>query len=300
MNISAKIIQQSIHCTTGTIIITYELEYPRYIHAELMTHRMFSRNSASSRAIPVSAMHDQIRAANVEFVHYGKNQPGMQAKEQLDSDTTSKVRELWFGLREQVLGVTKQMSDLGLHKQAANRACEPWMMMKVVLTTTEDANWFWLREHEDAQPEIHVLATKMREAKELYNDTICLYPGEWHVPYVHRNHNGEFMEYWVGDTRVSLEVARKVSASCCAQVSYRKNDDSIEKAEAIFDRLILSEPIHASPIEHQATPIMYKGEYDPETWPKGVTHITANGDLWSGNFRDFVQFRQTIDNNAKW
>src|SRR5690606_13224524 len=132
--------------------------------------------------------------------------------------------------------------------------------IKVVMTTTELENFFWLRNHPDAQPEIQELARQMHLAWKSSEPT-GLKAGEWHLPYIfsYRNEEGE-IEYWSDDfwtEQYSLEEAKKVSASCCAQVSYRVLDGSLEKAEKIQERLIGdgSDPVHASPFEHQATPI---------------------------------------------
>lgn len=307
MKITAKVIQHSISHYTGKEIITYELEYPRYIHAEFMTHRLFSRNSASSRAIPVETMHKQIIEQDVTFVHIGRNQPGMQAKEELPEADKQLFLDLWYGARDYCMRVASCMAQLGAHKQVVNRVTEPWMMMKVVMTTTEDANWDWLRRHSDAQPEIKALADVMYEAKAA-STPMELYRNEWHVPYVsrYRDETSDILFYGDNGT-LSVEDAKKVSASCCAQVSYRKNDDSLEKARTIFDRLINSEPVHASPVEHQATPMDYdyllpEGAIVDGDWSadNGITHQIVGGGLGSGNFRDWIQFRQLIPNNTKW
>ena len=307
MKITAKVIQHSISRSTGKEIITYELEYPRYIHSEFMTHRVFSRNAASSRAIPVETMQRQVMEHNVEFVHYGKNQPGMQAREELDEISKKVVLNAWHSAKEYCVRMSATMTQVGAAKQVVNRMLEPWMMMKVVLTTTELANWDWLRAHPDAQPEIQALAIEMHKAKQA-SEPMELKHGEWHVPYVTRYFDelSDIMFYG-DDGRMSVEDARMVSASCCAQVSYRKSDDSVEKAKAIYTRLIESEPAHSSPLEHQATPI----EYDfhmPEGMPvdpdwmaeHGITSYHMDGSLGSGNFRDWIQFRQLIPNNTKW
>ena len=86
------------------------------------------------------------------------------------------------------------------------------------------------------------------------------------------------------------------------KVSYRKNDDSFDKAKKIYDQLILSEPVHASPIEHQATPMDVDSmcRFEPDTWQPGVTHVSANSDLWSGNLRGWIQYRKLIRNEAVW
>lgn len=300
MKITAKIIQQSISKYTGTVITTYELEYPRYIHSEFMTHRQFSRNAASSRAIPIDKMHEQIMEHDVSFVHWGKNQPGMQSKEELTGIALRGVKDLWISARDKAIRYAKAMAETGAHKQLVNRVTEPYMMMKVVMTTTKKANWKWLRKHSDAQPEIQELAKVMDEADNL-SIPLELHDGEWHVPYVNRvvDFNTGKLCYFINDTEVSAEIAIKVSASCCAQVSYRKSDDSIHKAVQIYDRLINSEPVHASPIEHQATPINHERARAAWDTVPGITHLDRHGTLHSGNFHNWIQYRQLVPNNTK-
>lgn len=298
MTISAKIIQDSI--SNGTRIITFELEYPRFCHSEFMTHRLFSRNAASSRAIPIEAMNDLIKANPATPVHWGKNQPGMQANEELGSLKKAAAQHVWDLEAHHATVVASQLFRIGLHKQVANRVTEPFQHMKVVVTATEFANWFWLRDHPDAQPEIKVLAQEMFSAMS-ESKPMVLNPGEWHVPYVDRARTSKVMEYLLDDAPIDLDAARKVSASCCAQVSYRKTDMSLEKANKIYSMLIESEPCHASPVEHQATPMNNPViNTNKPFWPDGATHITKDGRMWSGNFCGWIQFRQLIPNNAKW
>jgi thymidylate synthase ThyX len=301
--ITARIVADSIS-PTGVRMTTMEIEYPRFILAELNTHRMLSKNSASSRAIPVKAMHEQIKAAPAGPVFWGKNQPGMQAKTELTDNDLADVKFMWTRAMQDALHWAWAMADrAGLHKQIANRITEPWMTMKTVISGTEWANFFWLRDHADAQPEIAVLARKMCEA---YNASTPqqLNPGEWHVPYVtiYRDTHTGVLHYVDGNDRfITAEEARVISASCSAQVSYRKNDDSYEKAVKIYKQLIESTPAHASPVEHQATPIHYTNYAEPEVcWEAGITHQDRNGGLWSGNLRGWIQHRKLIPNEAKW
>jgi thymidylate synthase ThyX len=296
--ISAKVIADSIN-HNGDRMTTMEIEYPRFILAELNTHRMLSKNSASSRAIPVKAMHEQIKASPAEPVYWGKNQAGMQATDITDA------KFIWQRAMQDALHWAWALSDrVGLHKQIANRITEPWMLMKTVISGTEWKNFFWLRDHPDAQPEIAELALKMRLAMDSSTPQL-LNPGEWHVPYVtsYRDSHTEVLHYVDANEKyITAEQACIISASCCAQVSYRKNDDSYEKAEKIFKQLIESQPCHASPVEHQATPMDLDtyANYEPETWEPGVTHVSANGDLWSGNLRGWIQHRKLIANEAAW
>ncbi len=244
-NISAKIIADSIS-PDDVRLTTFELEYPRFIHAEFMTHRLFSRNAASSRAIPVSKMIDLVETNTAKPIHWGKNQPGMSAKEELSAEEGTMI---WLQAMKSAVEYANRYAFAGYHKQLVNRILEPFTMIKVVCTATEFDNFFWLRNHPDAQPEIHELARVMWEE---YTKCvpIKLNPGAWHVPYFRSG-------FWSPNTEESLEDALAISSSCCAQVSYRRLDDSLEKARDIFKRLVESKPVHASPFEHQATPLTY-------------------------------------------
>jgi hypothetical protein len=163
-------------------------------------------------------------------------------------------------------------------------------MIKVVCTATEFDNFFWLRNHPDAQPEIHELAKVMWE--EYNNSNIQnLDANEWHVPYYA---DGK----WSFDSEDTLEDALAISSSCCAQVSYRRLDDSLEKARDIFQRLVESKPVHASPFEHQATPLTYGMAGDVQV--KGTTGFDNKGNAWSGNFRQWIQHRQLIEDHTCW
>lgn len=296
--ITAKIIQDSISYS-GTRIITMELEYPRFIHAEFMTHRMLSKNSASSRAIPVDTMISFIDANPAMPEYWGKNQPGMSAKEELDGVLKSLAAALWTQASKAAISFARLLNTIGVHKQLTNRVIEPWQTIKVVCTATEWENFFWLRNHSDAQPEIKVLAECMLEAMTT-SEPFFLHHNEWHVPYVSRLRNKDTgkLLYVVSGEEIEVETAKIISASSCAQVSYRKSDTSQEKAEVIFGRLIHSVPVHASPVEHQATPIEFPN-VQLKNAEYGVTHKCVNGYLWSGNFKDWIQFRKLISNESK-
>ena len=302
--IKAKVIADSIG-PTGIRLTTFEIEYPRFILAELNTHRMLSKNSASSRAIPVTTMHKQIAETPATPVHWGKNQAGMQSKEELTGDDLGMVKYFWDGAKSSAIRFAASMSERGLHKQVANRVTEPWMTMKTVITGTEWANFYYLRDHGDAQPEIRELAAAMHKAH-LESKPKQLEPGEWHLPYVwasrdimgtlyYRDNNG---------SELTLEDAIMVSISCCAQVSYRKNDDSLEKARDIFDKLINSKPAHSSPTEHQATPMPLRylalDDTQRKLWAPGITHQGRDGNYWSGNLQGWIQYRKTLADEAQW
>lgn len=289
MTLSVKILADSVN-TQGHRLTTFEVEYWRAIHAEIMTHRMLSRNFSSSRAIPVTKMLDQVIFRPETPTHWGKNQAGMQAKEELADDLKQEALREWMMAAQHAAQHASKLSDIGLHKQATNRILEPYQTMKGVISATEWTNFLWLRNHEDAQPEIKALAELIQEA--LDNSTpVTLYAGDWHVPYYKDG-------YWYeGDKSTSLEDAIMISTSCCAQVSYRKLDQSIEKARDLHHKLLGGDRKHSSAFEHVATPFDRDDELADTV---GATAIDKEGVLWSGNFRGWKQYRQTIDGHVKW
>ena len=201
--------------------------------------------------------------------------------------------EAWLEARDRAVEIAEAFANAGYHKQIVNRILEPYAHIKVVLTSTEFDNFWWLRNHPDAQPEIHELAQRMLES--LGKSTpVNLKPGDWHLPYYNDG-------YWrmSNHDRVEreLEEAIAVSASCCAQVSYRRLDDSIEKALNIHKRLVESKPVHASPFEHQATPMK-----NPAfgRLGDGYTHQDVRGNNWSANFCGWIQNRQLMDDHTCW
>ncbi len=310
-NIVAKIVADSIN-TSGNRITTFELEYPRFIHSELMTHRLFSRNAMSSRAVPVSKMIEQVRNNPATPIHWGKNQSGMQAKTEHTEDVLDNtgeafsVQDWWYLSAEEAASSAEAMEEAGYHKQIVNRLLEPFQMMKTVLTATEFSNFFWLRLDEDAQPEIHELALCMKSAyDESYPEELV--SGEWHTPYVEHYRYEDGLKYDVEDSEgytrfITAEEAIAISSSCCAQVSYRNIDNSFEKAMKVYERLgVGGSKIHASPFEHVAKP-MKECVFDynnPDLKPEeGITHVDTDQNYWSGNFKGWIQHRQLLENHC--
>ena len=297
--ISAKIIADSI-CPRGKRVTTYELNYPRFIHSEFMTHRLFSRNAASSRAIPVPKMIENIKANTAMPIHWGAHQKGMQADAECENTISDGgwdfTRESWWEIaRDEAIYAAEEFHAAGYHKQIINRLLEPFQFIKVVCTATSFDNFFWLRSHKDAQPEIRELSDCMYNAR-LDSLPNFLSYGEWHLPYVDTRGGDLGIEYIVDNVGVSLEDALKVSSSCCAQVSYRLTDNSLEKAEMIYKMLVEAEPVHASPIEHQCYPMDEETQLDSE----GVTGYNNSLGHYSGNFFGWVQHRQLIPENTCW
>lgn len=301
MTIQAQVIADSIS-PTGKRITTLQLRYPRFIHAEFMTHRVFSRNASSSRAIPVEKMIEDLRRDPAMPVFWGSNKPGMQAGAELEEGSLTSPRLIcqfvWLNQMELAIDAARRLLDNGLHKQIANRILEPWSHINVVVTATEWNNFFTLRCHKDAQPEMKSLADTIHDT---IQDSIPdeLKPGEWHLPYV--DDEGDRLYDSQEDCLfqkhgIDLETAKKVSVARCARVSYLTHDGrktSVEEDIALFERLVVSQPLHASPAEHQAT---------PDKWILGAeSNVLAETGHWEnpdhhGNFVGWVQYRKTLPN----
>lgn len=241
--IFAKILADSQH-PNGSRLTTFELTYPRFIHSELMTHRKFSRNSASSRAIPTKVLMRQVMKNPVVPIHWGKLQKGMQAETQLSGLSRFVCRQLWLKLRWVVLAVVWVMLKMKLHKQIANRLLEPWMLITVIVTSDERglANWFKLRDHEAAEPHIQMLAFLMSVEMVYGPDPKKLSYGDWHLPFINEY---ELREYCIEDC-VSKSVAR------CARGSYLQQHGDFTFEDDVKLGNKLSKVGHWSAFEHQA------------------------------------------------
>jgi hypothetical protein len=242
MTITAKIIADSVAdgCPRLT---TMQLRYPRFIHSEVMTHRAFSRNASSSRAIPVERLIQDVLDDPAMPIYWGSNKPGMQAGEEVFCKDDAK--KVWQSGLHSSLSCARLMTEMGLHKQIVNRILEPYAHINVLVTATDWDNFFALRDHPDAQPEIAALARAMKEAM-AESTPEWLDPRDWHLPYT--------TDY---DRAGDIAVAKAVSAARCASVSYKTVDGkpmTVDKALKIYDKLAGSDPIHASPFEHIARP----------------------------------------------
>lgn len=286
MSVSAKVICDSKY--RDTRLITLEVEMHRFILAENNTHKAQSRNIQSSRAIPILRQLEQIANDPAMPVYYGKDQAGMVAGEELEGRDLELVQMIILGMRDACLNGVKQLQKLGLHKQVSNRYVEPWMWTKGVVTATE-RDWkamCKLRCHYAAQPEIKALFDGICKAIADSRPEM-LKAGQWHLPYVHTYFEDGKQRFTsqADEKEVSLMTAVKISSSCVAQVSYRKLDDSLEKAMKVYDMLNLpvngvypDDPPHFSPTEH----IAKAGDCDVKL---------------SGNFHtdDFIQYRKVLE-----
>ncbi len=276
--ISAKVIADSISVLDERLT-TFVLTYPRFIHSEVLTHRVLSRNASSSRAIPVAKMMAAIRDNPAVPEFWGANQAGMQAAVELSDyyddetyrDTGSylspreRAKERWIRARDEALASVALFEQIGLHKQIANRVLEPWMHITVICTATDWENFYWLRTDKAAQPEFRILAERMLIAHNA-SEPVTLEIGQWHLPFVKPEEG------------FNLEDARKASVARTARVSYNNHDGTapdLAKDVELHDRLAVGG--HMSPFEHQATPSV--GRY--------------------GNFNGWMQYRYLVPNENR-
>lgn len=270
--IEAKIVCDSIG-PSGVRLTTYVLTYPRFIHSEFMTHRMFSRNASSSRAIPVKKSIQMVIDNPAIPLAFTKNQKGMQGGQALDGEAHEAAVTAWLNARDMAVIQARNLEKLEVHKQYANRVLEPFSHITVVCSATDWDNFFALRCHEAAQPEIHALADLMYDAYQTSKPN-PLSTGEWHLPFIT---DLEKEEDSIESRSIVTMVKRSVAR--CARVSYLNHEGkapTLQEDLALYDRLIGSVPIHASPAEHQAE--------------------ATNDSRYSGNFRGWYQYRKMLDN----
>ena len=263
--ISAKTILRSRN--GDKVLSTLLLRYPRFIHAELLTHRALSRNAASSRAIPFEKQVSAMLEDPAFPIHWGANQKGMRADSQIADWKIAGAEATWRLAMHAAVNRARELHDLGLHKALVNRIIEPFTHMVCLVSATEWDNFLELRDHPDAEPHIQVLAQEIRKCLDQTDDIRNLQPGEWHLPFA----DDRTLDL---DDRIRLSVAR------CASTSYKTVDGfdmTLERAIEVHDKLVGSRPIHASPCEHVA---MADGMDYYDRWQNSYQH------------RNFVGFRQ--------
>jgi hypothetical protein len=281
-------------------IYTIRMRYPRIIHGEIMTHRMFSRNARSSRAVPVKTMLNEVR--NTPFVpwHFGKNQGGMQADEECNEPVQIEINNIYYNnvSREEAwiyncdtsASVAEAFMLAGYHKQIPNRLLEPFSWIDTLITSTNWSNFLWLRDHKDAEPHLQDLARLVEKAID-EAEFQQLEPGEWHLPYITDEDYWEFRKLYRYSVTLRKELC-KISAARCARISYKPfdGDASYDREIERYDMLVKADRVHASPLEHQATPDRFDPDYpNTNTWENPNMH---------GNFSGWIQARKLVPNEA--
>ena len=247
----------------GIRLITLEVRFPRFILSEFNTHRVLSKNSSSSRAVPTSKMIERVLENPAMPVEWGVNKPGMSASEAIAQEQAEEAKAEWLRARDSAVTHVRELQKFNIHKQVVNRMLEPFMWHTVIVTATEWANFFRLRLAENAQPEIRVAAQLMREAMDASTPS-PIGTGSWHLPLIQDD-----------ERTLPIETQKMVSAARCARVSYLTHDGKrdIEKDIELCERLRSDR--HLSPFEHVATP--------------------AEDLEFHANFRGWVQLRKEIE-----
>jgi hypothetical protein len=303
--ISAKHILSSRNATKpDTVVTTLLLRYRRCIHSEFLTHRVFTKNAASSRAIPIKKMIESIRQDPFIPLHWGKNQKGMQAAVECnelvqigwndtnvpgtDGPVHGKREDAWLQAMEDAIKWAERFDKAGYHKQLANRLLEPFAHITVLVSSTQWSNFLGVRDHGDAEPHMQLLAKAVAKAFE-NADVRTLGPGTWHLPFLTKDEE-DFLEL---TDKIKLSVAR------CASTSYKTVegfDMTMERATAIYVGLVSGVPLHASPAEHGcfaderiAGAKGPYGEWRVEHWARPDLH---------GNFDGFCQHRKQLANEC--
>ncbi len=313
--IEARVICDSIS-ENGNRLTTFKLRYPRFIHSEFLTHRVISRNASGSRAVPTAKLLEEARSDSLRAspIFWGKNQRGMQAIEEcnnhipislelgyLTEGKTYSREAAWKDAAECAAEAAECFAAAGYHKQIVNRLLEPFVHINVVATATEWDNFFGLRLHRDAQPEIQALARQMWSARQLSKPLLTA-AGVWHLPFVseEERHDALLRSRYVGhgnseefDYEGAQKELIKISVARCARVSYESFEtgrrSTVEEDLRLFDRLLGEQPLHASPAEHQARPDQWSDDGTEARWVYPELH---------GNFVGWVQFRKTLSGES--
>ncbi len=330
--IRVEVVLHSQSSVTGKELITMLVDHPRIVHAEELKHRQFSFSAASSRAIPSAKMAEQLTGMPVSF---GKNQSGMQAGEEHDAKVKIFGKNgyynyyspstAWKLACESAQEFSNAFAEAGYHKQVYNRLTEPFQMIRVLVSATETDNFYWLRDDKAADPTLAEQARCMREAHMLSTPQI-LKPGQWHLPFVDSFFDDISGQHFyidggerIGVTQVlSLDEAIKVSCARCAATSFRNENYGLEKSLQVYDRLVNGDKVHAGALEHCGTPMeettIGKSFMDERWWPdlsnsvnvrkesatwqQGISHMDRDGNLWSGNYCGFIQYRKLVPNEC--
>ena len=316
-----KIIADSID-SRGNRITTMQLKYQRFFHSEFLTHRQFSRNASSSRAIPTHKLISEVLNNPATPSSWGENKSGMQAGDTIDrqlefdfndiiKDSVSHTGgvdndllktelpvigmskdEAWKFAANFAAKISSAFSKAGYHKQISNRITETYQSIDVIVTATEWDNFFNLRDHEDAQPEFEKLAKAMKYELKMSDPRMLIDTQDYHHPYVSVE---EFNN--IGN----VENGLLVSAARCARVSYLNHDGTATELNKDIDlALNLLKAGHMSPFEHQAQILNISNDKRTDMHElqylkyRGLTHIDVDYNLWSSNLKGFGQFRNFI------
>lgn len=328
--ISANIVADSISIH-GDRVTTFLLTFPRFILPELNTHRMFSRNSASSRAIPFEKMVKMVEEDPFIPIAWQKDHKGMQGTEYFnEEESKSKIKE-WLIARDNAVTQAKKLHSKGVTKQLCNRLLEPFLWHTVLLTATEFENFFKLRCPQyviNWYPKDRPEALEPTQATFKSKEQAMLYTGEcsnwtendWRMSNIAQaeihmqalaeamwdaynkstpvflRENQWHIPYRENIDKDNIDDVIKIATARCARLSYMTFDNEIdyEKDIKLHDKLI--ENGHLSPLEHICQ-CLTEEEYQASTKTIGFYNgriILEEG--WCGNLRGFKSYRYIIEN----
>lgn len=262
----ARVLLDSVS-RTGVRLTTLEVCFPRFVLAEFNTHRVLSRNSASSRAVPTAKLIARVLEDPVVPLEWGRNKPGMSAEDLLDDGDARAAAAAWLRARDHAVEHARELLALNVHKQALNRVLEPFLWHTVIVTATEWENFFALRTAPNAQPEIRAVALRMRDAM-AQSVPQPIEEGDWHAPLLQPD-----------EAALDTQTRKRVSAARCARVSYLTHDGVREVAKDLELCERLKTDRHLSPFEHVATPA-------PDT-------------AFHANFRGWIQMRHALERTLR-
>lgn len=265
---SAKVICDSIS-PEGVRVTTVQAVIHRFILAEVDTHRVFSRNSASSRAIPVAKQLEKFRTDLALPVSWPAEQKGMSGGAELVGDDLTEAFTLFSEVHRHTLAEIKRYVERHpepehrLHKSLINRLMEWGQWHTVVITSTAWDNFYGLRLSPAAQPEFRVVAAEIAKAREASTPRFIDY-GMWHLPYIDEEDvraAEEYLHHTVGvfGRHTVTKLLVKMSAARVARTSYETMDGKRDPGEdvGLYDKLTSAHPMHSSPLEHPCTPSPY-------------------------------------------
>lgn len=332
--ISAKIVADSIN-KIGDRITTMEVVFPRFILAEFNTHRLFSRNSASSRAIPFKKMVEMVKNNPFIPIAWQKDHSGMQGTQYFEGWRHKVLTLAWkAGAKTAVFSATK-LHKLGLTKQLCNRLLEPFMYHKVLVTFTESENFFNLRcpQYQDleniniyfkskkdlinkypmeefvenftdldwlkinkGQGEIHIMDLAEKMLDAMNDSTPKeLKAGEWHIPY------GENIDVnGLDDIEIPLEQIQdfkcKIAIARSARLSYQTLGDD-PKIDYLADLKLFDILRKSGHFSpfEHVARAMHEMDYDRFLKQTPDNMLTLKSQGWCGNFKGFIQYRYLLE-----
>lgn len=299
---------------TGDELITFGVTFPRIILAEFNTHRMFSKNTSSSRAIPISRYIEAVNEYPFIPIAWQKSHRGMQGTDYLGESDTEKAVNAWLHARDRAISSAKALGErLDVTKQLANRILEPFMWVSMIVTTSREGldNFFnlrcprymykgsdvfytksdakaWYPELESysemdwmkinlSEAEIHIqkLAEMMLDKVNL-SDPVKLEDNEWHIPNLNNLTN-----MYPGLKVIDYAKIATVEAARTSYTIIDQNPLPLDRIMKIYEDLSKADPMHASPFEHCARAM---DTYESKKFGNKSRNLTG-----------FMQFRHLIE-----